>query len=285
MTRHILIALAALLSGGAAPAQEAAKAPPVPPARVVSMNLCTDQLAMMLAGEGQLISVSHLARDRRTSAMADQALDYPINHARAEEIFLLDPDLVIAGVYSPRATIDMLRRLGVPVAQMQPARSLDEVRDRITEMGTLLGRDAAAAGMLAAYDRDLAALRRDPAGGPRAALYEANGWTSGDASLAGRILLAAGLRNVATDAGYVHGGAMPLEVLVMAAPDMIINTAPFEGQSRSEDILKHPVITALREGRPGAGLRNSDWICGTPHVLRAVARLIEARRAHETGGG
>ena len=28
------------------------------PARVVSMNLCTDQLALMLSREGQLISVS-----------------------------------------------------------------------------------------------------------------------------------------------------------------------------------------------------------------------------------
>jgi iron complex transport system substrate-binding protein len=33
------------------------------PGRVVSMNLCTDQLALMLAREGQLISVSDIARD------------------------------------------------------------------------------------------------------------------------------------------------------------------------------------------------------------------------------
>ena len=33
------------------------------PARVVSMNLCTDQLAMMLAAPGQLVSVSHLATE------------------------------------------------------------------------------------------------------------------------------------------------------------------------------------------------------------------------------
>ena len=38
-----------------------------PPQRVVSMNLCTDQLAMMLAGPGQLISVSHLGHDPAVS--------------------------------------------------------------------------------------------------------------------------------------------------------------------------------------------------------------------------
>ena len=44
-----------------------------PPQRVVSMNLCTDQLAMMLAGPGQLISVSHLGHDPAVSPMAAQA--------------------------------------------------------------------------------------------------------------------------------------------------------------------------------------------------------------------
>ena len=41
------------------------------PRRVVSINLCTDQLAMMLAAPGQLVSVSQLAGDPHSSAMAE----------------------------------------------------------------------------------------------------------------------------------------------------------------------------------------------------------------------
>ena len=52
------------------------------PRRVVSMNLCTDQLAMLVAGEGQLLSVSPLSADPRGSAMADVAAGYPLNHGR-----------------------------------------------------------------------------------------------------------------------------------------------------------------------------------------------------------
>jgi iron complex transport system substrate-binding protein len=40
-----------------------------PPRRVVSMNLCTDQLAMLVAAPGQLLSVSRIARDPRVSAL------------------------------------------------------------------------------------------------------------------------------------------------------------------------------------------------------------------------
>ena len=276
--RALGLILAAALSFGAA--AQGADAPATAPQRVVSINLCTDQLAMMLADKDQLLSVSYLALDPRSSAMVDQAKAHVINHGRAEEIYLLQPDLVLAGAYSTRATVDMLRRLNVPVAVIQRAQSLAEVRERIQEMGALLGREAAAQAMLAAYDRDLEAARAT-AQGPRAALYSARGWTAGNATLAGQILRAAGLRNVAAEMGFAQGGAMPLEVLAMAAPDMVITSAPYEGRSRSEEILLHPVVDAYRHTGARAGMRDADWVCGTPHVLRAVNRLAEDRRAHE----
>ena len=58
-----LICAAAALLVAALPAVAA-------PRRVVSMNLCTDQVAMLLAAPGQLISVSDLAQDPRMSPMA-----------------------------------------------------------------------------------------------------------------------------------------------------------------------------------------------------------------------
>jgi len=68
--------MAALMVNSAADAQTA-------PLRVVSMNLCTDQLAMMLADKGQLISVSAITTDPNMSSMAEAARAYPINHAQA----------------------------------------------------------------------------------------------------------------------------------------------------------------------------------------------------------
>ncbi|MBO9479664.1 ABC transporter substrate-binding protein [Shimia sp. R11_0] len=247
------------------------------------MNLCTDQLAMMLAAPGQLVSVSYLARDDRSSAMARAAKAYDINHGRAEEIYLLAPDLVIAGAYSTRATVDMLRRLDVPVAVMQPARALEDVTARILEMGALLGQEDRAEDMARTFERDLAMLRAAEPQDVRAALYSANGWTSGDNTLAGQILLAAGLRNVATEVGYARGGIMPLEVLAMAAPDMVITSSGYPGMSRSEEILRHPVVEAFRAAGANSAMRDRDWVCGTPHVLRAVQRLIEDRKTYQRG--
>nr|WP_253913347.1 ABC transporter substrate-binding protein [Pseudoruegeria sp. HB172150] len=246
------------------------------------MNLCTDQLAMLVAAPGQLLSVSYLAAQPRSSAMAEEAQNYVVNHGLAEEIYLLEPDLVIAGTFSTRATVAMLKRLDIPVAVLSPAYSLDEVRQRIIEMGEVLHRQEAAEGLAAEFDARLAALRDKVIRQPRAALFFANGYTSGDRTLAGQILSAAGFDNIADEVGLPSGGRMPLEVLAMADPEVLIRGSRYEGNSRSEEILDHPVVAKLREALPGAAVTDRDWVCGTPFVLRAIEELAETRRKLET---
>ncbi len=167
------VAIAAALPAGAAPQ------------RVVSMNLCSDQLAMMLAAPGQLVSVSSLAQDSRLSPMADEAAAYVPNSGRAEEIYLMRPDLVIAGTYTPPATLSMLRRLGIRVETPPPAEDFDAIRTEITRMGTLLGREEAARDLLARFDADLAQARV-PLDRGRAMTSSSSGRPTGPASRAAR---------------------------------------------------------------------------------------------------
>ncbi|SEK29166.1 iron complex transport system substrate-binding protein [Roseovarius nanhaiticus] len=252
------------------------------PQRVVSINLCTDQLAMLLAAEDQLVSVSRIALDPRVSPMAEEAQAYIINAGRAEEVHALTPDLVVAGVYTSRDTIAMLRRLGIEVQQFDIVHSLDDVRERILEMGKALGQEARAEAMVARFDADLAQLKETRQGGdaPRAALYYANGYTSGAKSLATDILNAAGLRNAPAEAGY-DWGKLPLEMLAMLDPDIVITARRYPGGSRAEEVMDHPVARGLRG--QGAGMSDQDWVCGTPFVLRAVRDMAEARRAYDAG--
>lgn len=240
------------------------------PQRVVSMNLCGDQLAMMLAAPGQLVSVTDLAQDPRMSPMAEQAAALIPNSGRAEEIYLMRPDLVIAGSYSSGPTVAMLRRLGIRVETLPPAEDFDAIRDQITRMGALLGRETAARDLLARFDADLAAAR-SPADRGRAALYYANGFTSGRNTLAGSILEAAGFANVATDYRIATTTALPMELLVMARPDRLITGAKWPGQSQGEAILDHPALAAIA---PAARqVTDRDWVCGTPFVARAIRSL------------
>ncbi|MEM8792495.1 MAG: ABC transporter substrate-binding protein [Pseudomonadota bacterium] len=250
-----------------------------PPRRVVSMNLCTDQLAMLLAAPGQLVSVSYLARDPGASAMAEEARDYPENRGLAEEIFLLEPDLVIAGTYTTRATVGLLKRLGVPVVEFAPANGLEDIRGRLTQMGVVLRREEEAARILAEFDADLAEIQVTEGPRPEAATYYANSYTSGGGTLADAVIGAAGLDNLGAALGIEGGGRLPLETLVTEEPDLIITGRRFETPALAQEVLSHPALDALRSKAGTAPVADRDWVCGTPHVLAAIRRLAAARDA------
>lgn len=262
-----------MIAGAAALAQ--------PPRRVVSVNLCTDQLALLLAAPGQLVSVSRLAHDPDSSALHRRARAIPTNGSGAEEVYLLNPDLVLAGTYTADATVRMLRDLGIPVERFAPARSLEDIPARLAQMGRALGREDEAARQIAAFRAELAALSDPPARRPRAALYYVNSYTLGDRSLAGAILNAAGFANVASEAGLTHGGTLPLEQLVLLAPEVIVKGRDYPGQARAEDPLTHPALRALERTRVVDTLTDRDWICGTPLVLNAIRRLRDLRLSME----
>nr|WP_242509560.1 ABC transporter substrate-binding protein [Rhodovulum imhoffii] len=247
-----------------------------PPRRVVSINLCTDQLAMLLAGPGQLLSVSRIGADPMSSPMAEVAQAFHTNSGGAEEIFLLRPDLVLAGRYSNPATLDMLRRLGVPVVQVPMTYSLQEVPDRLREVGRVLGREDRAEALIAAFETRLARIRPGGAG-PEAALFSANGFTQGAGTLSHDILQAAEFSNLSARWGRQGSGYLSLEEIVMAQPDLIVMSRPYPGTSRAEELLRHPALGRFAAtGRIATS--GPDWTCGTPHVLDAVARLAEARQ-------
>ena len=69
-----------------------------------------------------------------------------------------------------------------------------------------------------------------------------------------------------------------MEVLAMTDPDMVIMARPYQGASRSEAILDHPVVQSLRDKSGSATLTDHDWGCGTPYVLRAIESLAGARK-------
>lgn len=239
-------------------------APEDPPQRVVSMNLCTDQLAMLVADEGQLVSVSSLSEQRQ---------GYATNTGRAEEVHLLAPDLVITGRFNTGPSVAMLRRLGIPVVVFDPADSLNDIRANIAQMGDVLGQPERAAELVAAFDHRLAMLSEPVLAPPRAALYFPNGYTRGEDTLLGDIVRTAGFANIAMEKGVRTGAHMPLEQLVMAAPDVVITGSRYDGKSRSETILQHPALESAARWQVTHALKTSDWICGTPQALAAVERI------------
>lgn len=211
----------------------------------------------------------------RASAMVHEAAAIPANHGLAEDILRLRPDLVLAGAFTTPVTVAMLRRLGLPVEIFPSANDMEGIRTNLHRMGKVLGRQPEAAAIVQRFDADLAALAATPGDGRSTAIYAAGGYSSGANSLAGAILSEAGLRNVAVDLGLPQGGFRSLERLVLADPDIVVTGPRHPRASRAEEVLDHPALRAITAEEGARSLSDSDWICGTPHVLRAIAQLKE----------
>lgn len=268
-----LALLAAALAAGLCGTAPGSIAKATPVQRVVSMNLCTDQLALLIAAPEQIHSVSYISHDPRTAVLADRARHYPANHGLAEEIFLMKPDLILAGAFTRRATTQLLVRLGFRVETFYPARSFDDIRANITRMGRLLGRMQKAAALNQAFDSALAALDR-PATRKRAALYHANNYTSGSGTLASDIVRHAGLENLGDRLGLAGMVKLPLELLIVHAPDIIIaEERGSDAEALAYQNFSHPALRHAAKGSRALVRTDKSWSCGGPFTIDAVRRL------------
>lgn len=249
------------------------------------MNVCTDQMAMLVAGDGQLHSVSYLATDPATSVLANEARHFAINHGQAEEIFLMQPDLVLAGSYTTRATVGLLSKLGIRVEEFQPETSFDDVRASLRRMGDILGRRERADALVAELDRKLAEAKAKPHRNITVATYYANSYTSGAGTLVDAVVAASGLTNLATRLGMTGTQQLPLELLVMAKPDMLVDSeARYATPALAQQTFVHPAYRTLTAETRHVSVPARYTICGAPFTATAVEMLTDAGANHPDGG-
>jgi iron complex transport system substrate-binding protein len=246
--------------------------------RIVSLDLCTDQLLLELAPREHIAAVTHLAGDASVSAIPDKAKGIPITHGAAEDVLSYDPDLVLAGPFGVSSTVALLRRLQRNVVIVPLPQDLDGVRASIATVAGAIGEPARGEAMLQAFDRRLALLTRPRDDtSPSALVYQVAGVVSGAGSLADATLAAAGFRNLARDYPLTRNGQMPLELLVASPPDLLVlSSASNAYPTPAADNLRHPALRQLRRTHAALELPWQLWLCGTPHIAEAIERLTSA---------
>ncbi len=248
------------------------------PQRVVSMNLCTDQLVLLLADPDQVVSVTYLSARPQDSVLADRTEGLVLNHGQTEEVLPLRPDLVVAGIYTTRFTVQVLKRRGVPVLDLPPAKGFSDVRKNIRTVAEALGTVARGEALIERMDSRIAALaaRSAERPRPRALIYRAGGFTLGRDTFAGELLWLAGYANAASDYGVREWGAVPVEAVLQLKPDLLaIGVYRPDAPSLARDVTSHPV---LRQQMPKiVEVATRHWACGVPSALNVAEELAEKR--------
>jgi len=252
-----------------------------PPQRIVSINICGDLLALSLAPRTRNASITFLAADPIMSPIAALADGVAQNYGKAEEVLALDPDLVLAGRYTARATVNLLKRLGYPVLEFDIAESLDDARAQIRVAAVAMGVAKAGEAMIAALDKSIDSARADRGQArPLAVVYGPNGFTLGPRSLSGSLIEVAGFENLAARAGILHVGQLPLERLLLARPDvLIVETESLHAPAMATQILAHPALRSLRDRITVTEIPRPLWSCPGPWMAEALDHLAMARRS------
>jgi iron complex transport system substrate-binding protein len=233
---------------------------PAQAARVVSLNLCTDEFLLLLAPE-QAIAVTPLARDPSLSVVAEAASHVPVVRADAEAVLDLHPDLVLAAPYGAQATLALLARRGLRIIRINLPEDFPAIRIETRRIADVLGVPARGEALLAEMDARLAAL---PKRTPTPALFlEPRGWTAGAHSLAAAVMRAAGLQDTGS------GRRVDLETLAAHPPALLVTETPPGTPSLATDMLWHP---ALR-GIPRRTIPPALLTCGGPWTAKAAEIL------------
>ena len=128
------------------------------PQRIVSTNLCTDQLVLLLADRERLASVTSRAVDPDVSNVVALAQGLTLNEGRAEEILVLKPDLVVTDHYWNRRTSGLMEKLGVRVHGIDWADSLAQIKAVIRDVAGAIGEPGRGEAMVAELEARLSAV-------------------------------------------------------------------------------------------------------------------------------
>jgi iron complex transport system substrate-binding protein len=242
--------------------------------KVVSINLCTDQLLLSVAEPSQILSLSWLSAHPEESMLADAAAAYPLNYGSAEELLRLGADVLIAGSETSPFTRDLLRRLGAVIVEVRPANSIADIAANLRQVGAAIDRTAQAEAVVAQMlerAQQLQQQQTEPA--RRAIVVRPGGFTIARGTLAFELLALAGLENSVAELD--RWGSLSIETLVSEQPDILVMTRYRDDQpSMANAIFTHPALTNVATHWHTLNVHGRYFACGAPDSLQAVADLL-----------
>lgn len=237
--------------------------------RVASLNLCTDELLLLLAEPRQIVSVSHLGHSPRETILAGRGRRHPANDGTLEAVVARRPDLILTMGGGGTVRQALARRFGARLIKLPyPASPADAVA-QAEQVARALGRPQAAR----PFRARLAMLEAT-----RPALEEGAFVGGGGLSLSPDGLGAAWLALAGFLQPPLPNSRLNLEMLATRPPKWLIRSDYRADQaSRGSAWLKHPLVTRLAprtlvtDGRA--------WTCGGLPMLAEVSRLRALRAA------
>jgi len=241
-----------------------------PPQRVASLNLCTDELLLLLAQPAQILSVTHLGQSAAETPLWRSALRYRRNDGSLLSVAEWRPDLVLTMGGGGRDPAGLARRLGIRIVDLPYPMRLSDIKSAVGTVAEALGRPERGR-------RIVAAIARLEGGAPRSAADSV--WLGGGGrSVASTGLAAEWMRLAGLRQRPLAGDRIGLEQLLVRPPAVLLRSDYRAGQYSGEQRwLAHPLAARAHPGR-SVTTDGRLWTCMGPLMVGEIARLRVALR-------
>lgn len=241
------------------------------PKRIVSINLCADQLVLALADRGQIAGLTRNATDAEMSGEAAKAHGLPILKNSAEQILAIDPDLIVGMPASRSAPMRALRGHRYNLLDLATANTVDEIYATIRQTAVAVGHPERGDALVARMQAQLAAIDR-PGRGKVAAYYQRRGFMTGTGTLIDDLMQRMGLVNLAAKLGRPPLSQLSLEEMVAARPDyLIVESATDTVADQGTEMLHHPALAGI----PRISIPQAWTVCGSPAYVDAARGMAQ----------
>ncbi len=238
------------------------------PERVVSLNMCTDELLLLLAEPDQITSVTHLAQDRHEFAFWRTARRYRANDGSIASVAGMRPDLILTMGGLARDRARLAERIGAEILILAYPQTLQDVEMTIMQVATVLGREDRARRFIASMRR-LETTR--PARQTEAVFLSDGGLSVASGSLDAQWLALAGIAIPDN-----QGGRVTAEQMLIDPPATVVRS-----DYREEQASRGQFWAGFRflERAPQTRIVSTDgrrWTCSGLSLLPEIMRLRAA---------
>lgn len=259
-----LLALGSVALWAVTPAP--APQPTTKPTRIVSINLCADQLVLALADRDQIAGVTRNATDTQMSGEAAKARGLPVIRNSAEQILAIDPDLIVGMPASRSAPMRALKGHHFNLLDLDTANTVDEIYTSIRQTAVAVGHPERGEALIANMQARLARIGK-PGGGKVAAYYQRRGFMTGTGTLIDDLMQRMGLVNLAAKLDKPPLSQLSIEEMVAAQPDyLIVESATDRIADQGTEMLHHPAIANI----PRISIPQAWTVCGSAAYVQAA---------------
>lgn len=248
---------------------------------VISIDYCADQFVMKLLDPENILAVS-MDAGKAFSYMRADAANYAQVRPLAEDVLLLQPELVVRSYGGGPNAQAFFSKAGMKVLQLAYTNSVADVQNSILAVSNALGVSERGEAIVADMNQRLQRIadqQAETTTKPTVLYITPGGVTAGPGTLIHEMIELAGLKNFQTAPGW---RSIPLEKLAFETPN-IVATAFY--QYREDKALSnhfnswspssHPLVTEKFKSLPLAQMEGATTACGGWFLLDAIEVMAQ----------